>query len=85
MVNPPAENILSGNNDETGFIDTGDFGYFPPLGMLYVVSYLEEHTEGHEIFFKDCIAEQITHEELRALGGLYSQLSELQEKGLTTI
>ena len=45
MINPPAENILSGNNDETGFIDTGDFGYFPPLGMLYVASYLEEHTE----------------------------------------
>ena len=29
--------------------------------------------------------EQGTHVELRALGGLYSQLSDLQEKGLTTI
>ncbi len=34
---------------------------------------------------KGSLIEQGTHEELRALGGLYSQLSELQEKGLTTI
>ncbi len=34
---------------------------------------------------KGILIEQGTHEELRALGGLYSQLSELQEKGLTTI
>ncbi len=34
---------------------------------------------------KGSIIEEGTHEELRALGGLYSQLSELQEKGLTTI
>ena len=31
------------------------------------------------------LIEEGTHEELRALGGLYSQLSELQEKGLATI
>lgn len=67
MVNPPGENILSGteNRDEPSFVDTGDFGYFPPLGMLYVVSYLEAHTEGHEILFRDCIAEQISHDQLR--------------------
>ena len=34
---------------------------------------------------KGSLLEQGTHEELRASGGLYSQLSELQEKGLTTI
>ncbi|WP_269604998.1 ABC transporter ATP-binding protein [Prochlorococcus marinus] len=34
---------------------------------------------------KGTLIEQGTHEELRALGGLYSQLSDLQEKGLTTI
>ena len=34
---------------------------------------------------KGSLLEQGTHEQLRALGGLYSQLSELQEKGLTTI
>ena len=31
------------------------------------------------------LIEEGTHEELRALGGLYSQLAELQEKGLATI
>ena len=34
---------------------------------------------------KGRLIEQGTHEELRALGGLYSKLSELQEKGLATI
>ena len=34
---------------------------------------------------KGSLIEQGTHEELRALGGLYSQLSDLQEKGLTRI
>ena len=34
---------------------------------------------------KGRLIEQGSHEELRALGGLYSQLADLQEKGLTTI
>ena len=34
---------------------------------------------------KGSLIEEGTHEELRALGGLYAQLSELQEKGLATI
>ena len=34
---------------------------------------------------KGRLIEQGTHEELRSLGGLYSQLSELQEQGLATI
>ena len=34
---------------------------------------------------KGSLIEEGTHEELRALGGLYSQLTELQEKGLATI
>jgi len=34
---------------------------------------------------KGRLIEQGTHQELRTLGGLYSQLADLQEKGLTTI
>ena len=34
---------------------------------------------------KGSLVEEGTHEELRSLGGLYSQLAELQEKGLATI
>jgi ATP-binding cassette subfamily B protein len=34
---------------------------------------------------KGRLIEQGSHKELRALGGLYSQLADLQEKGLTTI
>lgn len=55
------------NGDEVGesFIDTREFGDFPPLGALYVLSYLEKHTSGHDLFFTDCVAEQITHESLK--------------------
>lgn len=67
MINPPAENIISGNPDEDRYIDTGDFGYFPPLGLLYVLSYLEKHTSGHQLYFKDCIAENISHHALRKI------------------
>lgn len=57
------------NADEEGeaFIDTHEFGYFPPLGALYVLSYLEKHSPGHELFFTDCVAEQITHDGLKAV------------------
>ena len=34
---------------------------------------------------KGRLIEEGSHMELRALGGLYSQLADLQEKGLTTI
>ena len=34
---------------------------------------------------KGRLIEQGSHKELRSIGGLYSQLADLQEKGLTTI
>ena len=34
--------------------------------MVYVLSYLEKHTTGHEFFVIDCVAEHITHEGLKA-------------------
>lgn len=66
IINPPAENVLPEYPDEQGnsYIDTDDFGLFPPLGVLYVLSYLKNNTIGHELFFKDCVAEKISHEEL---------------------
>ena len=57
------------NADEEGeaFIDTHEFGNFPPLGALYVLSYLEKHTSGHELFFTDCVAEHISHDGLKSV------------------
>lgn len=69
LVNPPAENVRSGNPDEEQFLDTKDFGLFPPLGILYVYSHLEARTQGHELFFHDCVGEGISHDELRRIIG----------------
>ena len=74
ILNPPDENTVIENPDESGdgFLEGNDFGDFPPLGALYVLSYCEEKTEGHEFFFLDCVGEQISHIALR------SKISEIQ-------
>ena len=69
FLNPPDENKVSENPDEQGdeYIESDDFGHFPPLGLLYVLSYLEKNTKNHEIAFKDCVAEQISHTNLKEI------------------
>ena len=67
IINPPAENTVIENPDENGeaFLEADDFGAFPPLGALYVLSHAEANTTGHEFFFKDCIGERVSHVQLR--------------------
>lgn len=66
IINPPDENTIVEFPDENGvsFLEADDYGYFPPLGALYVLSYLEKNTTGHNLYFIDCVAEQISHEKL---------------------
>jgi anaerobic magnesium-protoporphyrin IX monomethyl ester cyclase len=66
ILNPPMEWTVLENADDEGeaFIDTHEFGHFPPLGALYVLSYLEKHTSGHQFSFVDCVAEHISHQDL---------------------
>jgi radical SAM superfamily enzyme YgiQ (UPF0313 family) len=66
LINPPAENTVIENPDEQGkeFLEADSFGDFPPLGALYVLSYLENNTTGHEFYFMDCIAERMSHAKL---------------------
>ncbi len=66
ILNPPAENTVSENPNDDGeeFLEGDDFGDFPPLGALYVLSYCEKHTDGHEFFFLDCVGERISHKKL---------------------
>ena len=56
------------NNIKVGnlmlYIESDDFGAFPPLGLLYVMSYLEKSEPHHELFFKDCVAERVGHKAL---------------------
>jgi len=69
LLNPPAEYTIKEYPDESGssFIETEDFGKFPPLGLLYVLSYAERHSCDHEFFFQDCVGESISHAQLSDL------------------
>lgn len=66
ILNPPAENTVIENPNEDGeeFLESDDFGDFPPLGALYVLTHCEKNTTGHEFFFHDCVGEQISHKML---------------------
>jgi len=63
IFNPPAENTVVENPNEHGeeFLEGDDFGDFPPLGALYVLTHCEDKTSGHEFFFHDCVGEKISH------------------------
>ncbi|MEZ5054307.1 MAG: radical SAM protein [Chitinophagales bacterium] len=67
LINPPCENTVKEYADDhgDGFIDSDDFGYFPPLGLLYILSSAEKKYPGHNYFFLDCIAEKITYPKLK--------------------
>ena len=67
MINPPEQFKCIENPDDDGrsFLEADDFGAFPPLGILYVLSYLEKHTSGHQLHFLDCVGERLTHQQLR--------------------
>ena len=68
FLNPPDINKISESTvDEKAheYIESDDFGAFPPLGLMYVMSYLEKHAPHHKLFFKDCIAERVGHNDLK--------------------
>lgn len=69
FINPPDELKLPQAPEEDGksFMDSDDYGNFPPLGLLYVLSYLEKEDPSIEIVYKDCIAERVSHEELKKI------------------
>lgn len=66
LVNPPEKYKCIENPDEKGlaFLEADDFGAFPPLGALYVLSHLEANTSGHDLHFIDCIGEKLSHQDL---------------------
>jgi anaerobic magnesium-protoporphyrin IX monomethyl ester cyclase len=63
ILNPPDENTIIENPDHEGneFLEADDYGDFPPLGALYVLSHLEAKSTGHTLFFKDCIGERMDY------------------------
>ena len=63
LINPPAENEIIGNNP---IIIEEERGYNPPLGLLYIAAYLQEHTQ-HHVEVLDAQAEELGYERLRYL------------------
>jgi radical SAM superfamily enzyme YgiQ (UPF0313 family) len=64
LINPPEENLIQSYaySDGKQSLDSPDFGKFPPLGLLYIASYLEKHTTEHKIFIIDCVSERIGYD-----------------------
>jgi radical SAM superfamily enzyme YgiQ (UPF0313 family) len=71
LLNPPCEYTasLSAKRDDAsgrGIIEVEDFGVFPPLGLLYILASLKQKTPQYNLFFLDCVAEGIGHQDLAA-------------------
>lgn len=60
LINPPISNLILTNLPE--IIAQEDS--MPPLGIMYVASYLKKHTN-HQIKILDCLIEKISHKELK--------------------
>ena len=67
FLNPPDMNkVYEYTLDEKSmdYIGMDNFGAFPPLGILYVMAYLEKNVSHHKLYFKDCVAERYGHKNL---------------------
>ena len=67
IINPPDKHTIIENPAEDGkqFLEADDYGEFPPLGALYVYSWLDAKTSGHQLFFKDCVGERSSYQQLK--------------------
>lgn len=66
LINPPADNLIEAyiNKDGDVGIDIANYGSFPPLGLLYILAYLEKYAPQHELHLIDCISEKISYKKL---------------------
>lgn len=60
LINPPALNIVQ---VEIPSVVRGNEGFFPPLGLMYIASYLKENSNC-DIKIIDAVADKMTHEQL---------------------
>ena len=61
LINPPNNYILPSN--VPSFLIDGNKGYLPPLGLMYLASYLRSHSE-HDLLFIDALVEGLTYDEI---------------------
>ena len=59
LVNPPIDNMITTNIPT--YVDE-ERGYNPPLGIMYVAAYAEQHTD-HDIEILDILAEELSYSE----------------------
>lgn len=66
IINPPAENTVQEfpDSEGEGYLEADDYGYFPPLGPLYVLSYAEKHVPHHTYYFVDAVGEKLSYTQL---------------------
>ncbi len=66
LLNPPNHNTVPEFADEKGegYVEVDDFGYFPPLGALYILSYAEKKYPEHQYFFMDGVGEQLSYKQI---------------------
>jgi len=66
FINPPADNLIDAYKNKDGDIgiDIANYGKFPPLGLLYILSYIEKYAPHHELHLMDCGSENITYKQL---------------------
>ena len=66
IINPPDEQVVPEFQDASGkgFLEADDFGKFPPLGALYVLTNVQRRFPQHHFHFLECVGESISHVEL---------------------
>jgi radical SAM superfamily enzyme YgiQ (UPF0313 family) len=66
FISPPVENIVESYKKKDGKVglDFREFGAFPPLGLLYILAYLEKYAPQHKLYLIDCVSEKISYEQL---------------------
>ncbi|MFA5858339.1 MAG: radical SAM protein [Elusimicrobiota bacterium] len=63
LIYPPRENYIFGVTPHV-YIEA-DAGNYPPIGMLYIASYLKNHSKNVGIKVLDACTEQYTHEQVK--------------------
>lgn len=61
LVNPPNDHMLP-TNVPSFLLDKGK-GYLPPLGLMYLASYLT-HSSDHDLLFIDGLVDELSHDEI---------------------
>jgi len=63
LINPPREHMIRWTVTDWE-LDLGEISSFPPLGLMYLASYLKEHTH-HVCRIIDAVAEKMNYEDLK--------------------